>query len=83
MDSRHDRRVTAIRARVRGGRLLVDEPTDLPEGLVVSLTIVEDDLDDADRAALEASLEASYVEADRGDLVDAREVLAAMRSRTK
>jgi len=83
MDSRHDPDVTAIRARVRGGRLLVDEPTDLPEGLVVSLTIVEDDLDEADRAALEASIEASYVEADRGDLVDAREVLAAMRSRAK
>ncbi len=72
-----------VRARVKGGRLLVDEPTDLPDGLVVSLAIVDDDLDHADRAALEASIEESYAQADRGELSDAREVLASLRSRTK
>ena len=71
--------MSEIRGRVQGGRLLVDEPTDLPEGLVVSLMI----LDDADGAALDAAIEESYVEADRGELLDAREVLAAMRSRAK
>lgn len=68
---------------MKGGRLLVDEPTDLPDGLVVSLAIVDDDLDHADRAALEASIEESYAQADRGELSDAREVLASLRSRTK
>ena len=75
--------MSAIRARVRGGRLLVDAPTDLPEGLEVSLAIIDDDLDDAQRSALAASLAASYEELDRGELLDARDVLAAMRAPTK
>jgi len=29
----------SIRARVRNGRLTVDEPTELPEGLVLDLVI--------------------------------------------
>ena len=32
----------ALKAHVRGGRLVLDEPTDLPEGTEVGLTIVED-----------------------------------------
>lgn len=72
--------MTSIRARVRGGRLVVDAPTDLPEGLEVTLAIVDDDLDDESRAALEASLEESYVELERGELLDAADVLRALRS---
>ncbi|MBK8691185.1 MAG: hypothetical protein IPN17_02465 [Deltaproteobacteria bacterium] len=36
-----------IHGRVRGGRLLIDEPTDLPEGAEVQLAVVDlgDDLD--------------------------------------
>lgn len=75
--------MTAIRARVKGGRLIVDEPTELPEGLVVSLAIVDDDLDDTARAALESSLAESYAEVERGELLDAREVLASLRSSAK
>jgi hypothetical protein len=73
--------VTAIRARVKGGRLLVDEPTDLPEGLEVSLAIVDDDVDHTDRAGLEASIAESYAQADRGEIEDAREVLASLRAK--
>ena len=72
--------MTSIRARVRGGRLVVDAPTDLPEGLEVTLAIVDDDLDDESRAALEASLEESYVELERGELLDAESVLRDLRS---
>ena len=70
----------SIRARVRGGRLLVDAPTDLPDGLEVTLAIVDDDLDDASRAAMEASVEESYTELERGELVPAADVIAALRS---
>ena len=61
----------------------MDQPTDLPEGLEVSLAIVDDDLGDDERAALEASLTESYAEMDRGELHDAREVLASLRSPSK
>ena len=32
----------ALKAQVRGGRLVLDEPTDLPEGTEVELTLVDD-----------------------------------------
>lgn len=76
----HTVEVTAIRARVRDGRLIVDAPTDLPDGLELNLAIVDDDLDDAERAELDASLEESYAQMDRGELVDARSVLASLRT---
>ncbi|MBK8941037.1 MAG: hypothetical protein IPM79_26345 [Polyangiaceae bacterium] len=58
-----------LRARVRNGRLVLDEPTDLPEGAEIELMPV-DDLDDDEREELHRSLEASIAEAEAGDLVD-------------
>ena len=48
----------SIRARVSQGRLVVDEPVDLPEGTVLDLVIddEEDELDDDERRALHARL---------------------------
>jgi hypothetical protein len=42
-----------LKAHVHNGRLVLDEPTDLPEGKVVFLQPVDgDDMDDEERAAL-------------------------------
>jgi hypothetical protein len=73
----------SLKARVRGGRLVVDEPTDLPEGTEVPLLPLDpgDWLDDEDRAALHRALEASEEDVRRGDLYDADEVLAELRAR--
>jgi hypothetical protein len=40
-----------LKAHVRNGRLVLDEPTDLPEGTEVELVVADswDDLDDDDR----------------------------------
>ncbi len=47
----------ALKAHVKGGRLLLDEPTDLPDGAEVRVALVDDDdLDDAERARLHAAL---------------------------
>jgi hypothetical protein len=72
-----------LKARVQGGRLVVNEPTDLPEGTVVPLLSLDpgDWLDDDDRAALHRALEASEDDVARGDLVDADVVLADLRAR--
>lgn len=35
-----------VRARVSNGRLVVDEPTTLPEGTKIDLVALDDDLDD-------------------------------------
>ncbi len=71
---------SASRARVRAGRLLVDVPTDLPDGLEVTLAIVDDDLDAEERRALAESLEQAHAEAERGELEDAGPVVAALRT---
>ena len=76
-----------LKAHVKNGRLVLDEPTDLPEGEVIELVpLVEvlagggDDLDEDERAALHAELKASVAEAQAGQLVDAGVVLAELRA---
>ena len=72
-----------IKARVHAGRLVVDEPTDLPEGTELDLLSLDpgDWLDDADRKALHQALRESDVDAAAGRLVDAEEILKELRPR--
>ena len=73
-----------LKAHVRNGRLVMDEPTDLPEGSVVPLEVADDwdELDDEERAALHRELAASIAEAEAGaPTFDAAEVLAGLGSR--
>lgn len=71
-----------IKARVQGGRLVVDEPTELPDGTEVQLLPLDpgDWLDEADRAALHDALCQSQADVEAGRLVDAEEVLREIRS---
>jgi len=76
-----------VKAHVKNGRLVVDEPTDRPEGEVVELVPLDevlahggDYLDEEERAALHAELEASIAEAKAGELIDADVVLAELRA---
>lgn len=62
----------ALRAHVRNGKIVLDEPTDLPEGAVVEVLLPESgSLTAKERAELEAEIEASAEEFERGDFVDA------------
>src|ERR671930_340488 len=72
-----------IKARVRAGRLIVDEPTELPEGTEVELLPLDpgDWLDETDRAALHKALNDSEADASTGRLVDADVILRELRSR--
>ena len=71
-----------LKARVRKGRLVVDEPTDLPEGTEVELLPLDpgDWLDDDDRSALHRALISSGADIDAGRLIDADEILRELRS---
>ena len=53
--------MTGLRARVEKGRLVLDEPTTLPEGTLVDLVADDegDDLTDDERCALHETLSAS------------------------
>lgn len=72
-----------ITARVQAGRLVVDEPTTLPEGTEVALLPLDpgDWLDEGDRASLHAALQASDADVAAGRLVDAAEILRELRTR--
>jgi hypothetical protein len=68
---------SAIRARVIKGRLRVDEPTTLPEGTVLNLVLDDegDDLDEAERAALNESISRAWRSVQAGHGRTAGEVL--------
>ena len=72
-----------LKARVKAGRLVVDEPTDLPEGTEVELLPLDpgDWLDEEDRAALHQALKDSDEDIKAGRLVDADVILRELRSR--
>lgn len=72
----------ALKAHVKGGRLVLDEPTDLPEGEVVELVPVDEvAMDDDERERLDAALELSMSQARAGQLVDADEVIRKLLAR--
>ena len=74
--------MNALKAQVRNGRLVLDEPTQFPEGTVLELTVADpgDDLDEAERAKLHEALAESWEEARSGKLIPADDVLAKLRS---
>jgi hypothetical protein len=72
-----------IKGRVRDGRLTVDEPTDLPDGIEIELVPLdpEDLMDEAEREALHKALAESEEDVKAGRLIDAADVLKGLRSR--
>lgn len=71
-----------LKARVRNGRLVLDEPTDLPEGDEVELVPADvDDMDEEERKTLHESLAVSFEQKKKGQLIDADEALAKLRAR--
>ncbi len=72
-----------VRARVKNGRLIVDEPTSLPEGTVVDLVADDegDDLTEEERRALHDALSASWQSAKAGRLRPASAIINELRRR--
>ena len=75
--------MSPVRARVQIGRLVLDEPTSLPEGTVVDLVADDegDDLTDDERRALHDALSASWRSAEVGRLRSASAILDELRQR--
>ena len=74
----------ALKARVQNGRFVIDEPADLPEGEEVFLMRVDDsaELDDDERARLEAALERSFQQARAGQFIESDQVIGRLLTRT-
>jgi hypothetical protein len=65
--------MSTLKATVKGGRLVIDTPTNLPEGTVVELEMFEPqsedpfaEMDEEERAALNASLDRGLAQAKAG-----------------
>jgi hypothetical protein len=71
--------MSPLRARVTNGRLVLDEPTSLPEGTEVELALVEDELDDPERARLHEALDAADDELRAGKWLPGQQLIAALR----
>jgi hypothetical protein len=69
-------------ATVRGGRITLDEPADLPDG-TIELMLTEDAftpaLSEEEQASLTRELERAMAEEDEGRLVDAKQAIAELR----
>ncbi len=75
--------MTSLRAKVLNGRIVVDEPTTLPEGTELNLVVDDegDDLDDQDRRDLHAALSRALQSIKEGKGRPASEVIAELRKR--
>ena len=78
----------ALKAQVKNGRLVLDEPTDLPEGEVVELIPVDevlanggDYLDDEERERLHQSIQRGLKDVRAGRTVEAHQVIEKLRAR--
>ncbi len=72
----------SIRARVVHGRIVVDQPVDLPDGTVLDLVVDDegDELDEEERQALHDRLHTSAAEAADGKLRPLGDILVSLRA---
>lgn len=75
--------MSPLRARVEKGRLVLDEPTTLPEGTTIDLVADDegDDLSEGERQALHEALSASWKSVAAGHLRPASAILNELRQR--
>ncbi len=73
--------MNALKAHVKNGQIVLDEPVELAEGMPVSVYLCDssgDSLNDEERAALHRSIRRGLAQANAGELIDADEVLAEL-----
>jgi hypothetical protein len=72
-------------AIVRNGRLVLDEPVDLPDGTLLELALVDhgrDPLDaEEEQSDLDRDLDASFAEQEAGELLDVADAIADLKPR--
>jgi len=70
-----------LKARVKNGRLQLDEPTTFPDGTELDLTIADssNEIDDQERSALHAALDDSWTSVREGNVRPAAELLRKLQ----
>ncbi|MBI3203088.1 MAG: hypothetical protein HYZ29_16240 [Myxococcales bacterium] len=73
--------MNALKAHVRNGQIVLDEPVALPEGAVAEVRLLhQDDESPEERAAIEAAIDEGLDELDAGHFVDDETVRAMIRA---
>jgi hypothetical protein len=77
--------MSGIRAKVKDGRLLLDEPTSLPEGTILELVVDDegDDLTSEERQALNEAIRQAWESAASGRVKPAQAIVDELRTRSK
>jgi hypothetical protein len=77
--------MSGIRAKVKDGRLLLDEPTSLPDGSILELVVDDegDDLMDGERQALNEAIRRAWESAAAGRVKPAKAIVDELRTRSK
>ena len=70
----------ARKIQVKNGRLVLNEPTNLPDGAEVEVLVIDDELTAEERAELHASLDRALEDSDAGRGTDAWECLERYRA---
>jgi hypothetical protein len=73
--------MSSLRAHVKNGRIILDEPTTLPEGTVLDLVLDDegDQLDEEERKARDAAIQRAWASAQTGKGKTAAEVINNLR----
>jgi formylmethanofuran dehydrogenase subunit A len=75
----------ALKAHVKNGQLVLDEPTELPEGAEADVVVhgadPHDEMDEEERAELLRAIDEGLADVDAGDVVDFDDYLASLRAR--
>jgi len=71
-----------LRGHVESGRIVLDEPIDLPDGTEVEIAALTDDdeMTPEERAEIEADIDVGLEQAARGEGIPAEEFLRRLRS---
>jgi predicted transcriptional regulator len=70
-----------LKAHVKNGQLVLDEPVELREGTAAVVHLLDDDEESAEeRAAIEAEIDAGLAEIEAGQVVDDETVRAVIRA---
>jgi hypothetical protein len=71
-----------LRARVQAGRLVLDEPTSLPEGTEIDLVLIDDaeEPDAGERARLDDQLEQAWESAQQGRTITAEDAMRELEA---
>ena len=69
------------KVQVKNGRLVLDEPTDLPDGAEVEVLVIDDEVTAEERTALHASLDRALDDSEAGRGMDAWEFVDRYRAR--